>query len=122
VQLDGPAPAHADPTGPAGRPFRERPEGGPEPMSTDSTSSVPVREEGARDAIAGLLASAAIFASVLGLAYRPARIIPFAIVLALVSARMSTRWSRLAGIAVVAVVVCWVLGMTIAVLTQNPLY
>lgn len=82
----------------------------------------PVREEGARDAIAGLLATAAIFAALLGVAYRPARIIPFAIVLALVAARMSVRWSRLTGIAIAVVVVCWVLGMTIAVLTQNPLY
>ena len=94
----------------------------PDSLSPDSMSSVPAREESARDAIAGLLASVAIFASLLGLAYRPARIIPFAIILALVSARMSTRWSRLTGIAVAAVVVCWVLGMTIAVLTQNPLY
>ena len=68
------------------------------------------------------MATAAIFASVLGLVYRPARIIPFAVVLALVSARMSTRWSRLAGVAVIAGVVCWVLGMSIAVLTENPLY
>ena len=85
-------------------------------------STVPVREEGAREVIASLLATAAIFASLLGLAYRPARIIPFAMVLALVAARMSVRWSRLAGIAIAVVVVCWVLGMTIAVLTQNPLY
>jgi hypothetical protein len=86
-------------------------------------SIVPAREEhSARDAIAGLLASAAIFASVIGLAYRPARIIPFAVILALVAARMSIRWSRLAGFAVAVVVICWVLGMAIAVLTQNPLY
>ena len=86
-------------------------------------STAPVQEEHtARDAIAGLLASAAIFASAIGLAYRPARILPFAVILALVAARMSTRWSRLAGFAVAVVVICWVLGMTIAVLTQNPLY
>ena len=85
-------------------------------------STVPAREEGARDVIAGLLATAAIFAGLIGLAHRPARIIPFAVVLALVSARMSTRWSRLAGFAVAVVIVCWVLGMTIAVLTQHPLY
>lgn len=85
-------------------------------------STIPSRGENARDTVAGLMATAAIFASVLGLVYRPARIIPFAVVLALVSARMSTRWSRLAGAAVIAGVVCWVLGMSIAVLTENPLY
>jgi hypothetical protein len=80
------------------------------------------RADGAREAVAGLLATAAIFASLLGIAYRPARIVPFAIVLALVSARMTTRWSRLAAVAVAATVVCWVLGMAVAVLTERPLY
>lgn len=85
-------------------------------------STIESRGGGARETVAGLMATAAIFASLLGLAYRPARIIPFAVVMALVAARMTTRWSRLAGIAVIAGVVCWVLGMTIAVLTENPLY
>lgn len=85
-------------------------------------STYPSRGENARETVAGLLATAAIFASLLGLAYRPARIIPFAVVIALVAARMTTRWSRLAGAAVVAGVVCWVIGMTIAVLTENPIY
>jgi len=84
-------------------------------------SAVP-RTDPAREAIAGLMATAAIFASLLGLAYRPARIIPFAVLLALVAARMTTRWSRLAGIAIAVTVVCWVVGMTIAVLTESPLY
>ena len=80
------------------------------------------RREDTREAIAGLMASAAIFAALLGVAYRPVRIIPVAIVLALVAARMTTRYSRLAGIAIAAVVVCWVLGMTVAVITERPLY
>ena len=80
------------------------------------------RREDAREAIAGLMATAAIFTSVFGLAYRPVRMIPVAVVLALVSARMTTRYSRLAGWAIATVVVCWVLGMAIAVITENPLY
>ena len=54
--------------------------------------------------------------------YRPVRIIPFAIVVALIAARMSERQQRLAGIAVAIGVICWTVGMTIAVVTENPLY
>ncbi|MBA2332716.1 MAG: hypothetical protein H0V94_08010 [Actinobacteria bacterium] len=78
--------------------------------------------EDARETVAGLMATAAMAAALLGVAYRPVRLIPVAIVLALVAARMTTRYSRLAGIAIAVVVVCWVLGMAIAVITENPLY
>jgi hypothetical protein len=74
------------------------------------------------DTMAGLLATVSIFASAVGLAYRPVRLIPFAIVLALVAARMSERQKRLAGLAVAAAVICWTVGMTIAVVTKNPLF
>jgi hypothetical protein len=74
------------------------------------------------DTIAGLLAMIAIFACALGLVWRPVRVIPFAIVLALMAARMSERQGRLVGWAVVACVICWTAGMAIAVITENPLY
>ena len=80
------------------------------------------RSTDAREAVAGLLATAAIFAAAIGVIYRPVRLIPVAVVLALVAARMTTRYSRLAGLAIAIVVVCWVLGMTIAVITERPLY
>lgn len=80
------------------------------------------RREDAREAVAGLMATAAIFTSALGVAYRPVRMIPLAVVLALVAARMTTRYSRLAGWAIAAVVICWILGMAIAVITERPLY
>jgi len=76
----------------------------------------------AADTVAGFLATLSIFASVLALAYRPVRVLPFAVVLALVAARMSARQQRLAGWAVAAAVVCWTVGMTIAVVTESPLY
>ena len=89
-------------------------------------SAVPERQESrredAREAIAGLMATAAIFTALFGIAYRPVRLIPVAVVLALVASRMTTRYSRLAGLAVAIVVVCWVLGMAIAVITERPLY
>jgi hypothetical protein len=85
-------------------------------------STVESRPSEGREGIAGLLASAAIFTSVLGLAYRPARMIPVAVLMALVAARMTERHSRLAAFAVAAAVVCWTVGMTIAVVTERPLY
>ena len=74
------------------------------------------------DTVAGFLATLSIFASALGLIWRPVRIIPFAILIALVAARMSARNERIALYAVVAGVICWTVGMTIAVITENPLY
>ncbi len=76
----------------------------------------------AADNVAGFLATLSIFASALGLIWRPVRLIPFAVVIALIAARMSARNQRIAWYAVIAAVVCWTLGMTIAVVTENPLY
>ena len=76
----------------------------------------------AADNVAGFLATLSIFASALGLIWRPVRLIPFAVVIALIAARMSARNERIAWYAVIAAVVCWTLGMTIAVVTENPLY
>jgi hypothetical protein len=85
-------------------------------------STVESRPSDARETVAGFLAAAALFVSAIGVAYRPARLIPVAVLLALVSARMTERYSRLAGWAVAATVLFWTLGMTIAVITENPLY
>ena len=74
------------------------------------------------EAIAGLLASLSIFASCIGLAYRPARLIPAAILLALIATALGGRHSRLATIAIVVGGVCFIVGMSIAVLTDNPIY
>lgn len=74
------------------------------------------------DTISGFLATLSLFASAIGLVWKPTRIIPFAILAALVAARMSARNERLAFAAMIVSVVCWTLGMTIAVLTENPLY
>lgn len=85
-------------------------------------SAVPTTEGGAREAVAGFIAAASLFASLLGVAYRPARVIPIAIVLAIASALMTERHSKLAGWAVGVGAASFVVGMSIAVLTENPLY
>ena len=74
------------------------------------------------DTVAGFLATLSIFASALGVIWHPVRIVPVAILIALVAARMSARNERVAFAAVIAGVVCWTAGMTIAVLTKNPLF
>lgn len=90
-------------------------------MSVDARAEPPARWTTA-DTVAGLLATVSIFTSFVGLAYRPVRLIPFAILLAFVATRLSDRQQRLAGLAIAAAVICWTLGMTIAVVTENALY
>lgn len=90
-------------------------------MSSYESSSDAYRWSTA-DTVAGFLATLSIFASALGLIWRPVRLVPFAILIALIAARMSARNQRIAWYAVVAGVVCWTAGMTIAVVTKNPLW
>jgi len=85
-------------------------------------SSGPITEERPADAIAGLLASLSLFASLIGLAYRPARLIPFALLLAVIATGMGGRHSRLAVAAVATGGACFVVGMTVAVITNNPVF
>jgi len=74
------------------------------------------------DAIAGLLASLAIFISLISLAYRPGRLVPAALLMALLATAIGGRHQRLAALAIAVGAVCFVVGMALAVLTDNPLY
>jgi hypothetical protein len=84
----------------------------------------------AADVIGGLLAVASIvlsgiamgFGLLLQLHAHPARVAPVAIVLALVAARMSARYQSLALKAALFGAVAWVIGMTVAVVTDGPLF
>ena len=81
------------------------------------------------DTVGGLLAVGSIVLSAIAMGFgllleldaRPARTAFLAIILALVSARMSGRYQSLALKAVLFAMVAWVIGMTLAVLTENPL-
>jgi hypothetical protein len=94
-----------------------------------SVDAPQARRNSPADVVAGFMAVASIvlslFAMGLGLILevdsRPARTAFVAIILALVSARLSARWQSLALKAVLFAMVAWVVGMTIAVLTENPL-
>jgi FtsH-binding integral membrane protein len=83
----------------------------------------------ATDTVAGLLAVASIvlsgiamgFGLLLQLDARPARIAPVAVLLALVAARMCERFQSLALKAALFAAFAWVVGMTVAVVTDGAL-
>ena len=85
-------------------------------------SATPVERSRPAETIAGLLAAIAIFVSLTGVVYRPLRLIPLAILLALIALAIGGRNERLAGYAVATGAVCFVLGMAAAVVTSNPLW
>lgn len=85
-------------------------------------SSTPVERSRPAETVGGLLASVAIFVSLAGAAYRPLRLIPLAILLALIALAIGGRHERLAGYAVITGAVCFVVGMAAAVITSNPLW
>jgi hypothetical protein len=60
--------------------------------------------------------------SLVALAERPARLVPVAAVLAFAAGRMSTRFAPLAVKAMFIAAVAWVVGLTIAVITESPLF
>jgi hypothetical protein len=74
------------------------------------------------ETVAGFLAAAAIFVSVTGIAYRPLRLIPLAVVLALIAAGIGGRATRLATWAVAIGAVSFAAGMAAAVITSKPLW
>ena len=74
------------------------------------------------DPLSGIFAAAALFFSVVALAYHPLTVSVAAILLALVAVGMSPRHQQLAGIALAVAGVCFVAGMAIAVTTGHPLW
>ena len=86
-------------------------------------SAAPVDRSGTADTFAGFLAAAAIFIGAIALAIRPLPLSVAAIVLSLVATAMSgPRSARLTAFAVGAATLAFIGGMTIAVLTDHPLY
>src|SRR5205085_12690818 len=120
------APPHARPARPARRPGADVPAHGPCDARPDEGAPVSVPQATERErpaeAVAGFLAAAAIFVSLMGIAYRPVRLVPVAILLALVSAGIGGRSARLATFAVATGAASFAIGMAVAVLTGPPLY
>jgi hypothetical protein len=74
------------------------------------------------ETVAGFLAATAIFVSLTGIAYRPLRLIPISILLALVAAGIGGRATRLASWAVGICAASFAVGLAVAVITSNPLW
>jgi hypothetical protein len=85
-------------------------------------SSTPYERTSPAETIAGFLAAAAIFVSLAGIAYRPLRLIPLAVVLALIATGIGGRATRLATWAVAICAVSFAVGMAVAVITSHPLW
>ena len=87
-------------------------------MSTEASSS------SARPAelVAGFLSVISLAGSIIGLVWYPLRFSPLAVLLALIAVAMSPKNSRLPLAAVAVGAICFVVGMTIAVATDNPIY
>ena len=94
-----------------------------------AVEETPQKRSPAVDTVAGLLAAASIVLSAIAMGVglllqvdaHPARLAPAAIILALVAARMSERYQSLALKAALFGAVAWVVGMTIAIVTDGPL-
>jgi hypothetical protein len=78
--------------------------------------------DGPGEAIAGFLATLAIFASCIALAYRPVRITPFTILIALIAAGIGGRHQRLAAWAVGISATCFAVGTFFAIVTKHPIF
>jgi len=85
-------------------------------------SATPYGRTRPAETVAGFLAAASIFVSLTGVAYRPLRLIPFAILLALVATGIGGRSERLATIAVAVGAASFAVGMAVAVITSHPLW
>ncbi len=85
-------------------------------------TTAPYERSRPAETVAGFLAAASIFVGLTGIAYRPLRLIPFAILLALVAVAIGGRHERLATYAVYVGTVSFAIGMAAAVITSNPLW
>jgi hypothetical protein len=85
-------------------------------------SSTPIQRSRPAETVAGFLAAASIFVSLTGIAYRPLRLIPVAILLALVALAFGGRSERLATYAVAIAAISFAAGLAVAVVTSHPLW
>ena len=74
------------------------------------------------EAVAGLLATIAIFLGGLELLYRPFRLAPAALILAIVATVMSREQPKVIPVAYATIGVCFIVGATLQILTHHPLY
>jgi hypothetical protein len=74
------------------------------------------------ETVAGFLSAAAIFMSLVGIAWHPLRLILPSLAIALIASGMGTGKGRLSFAAVLICGVCLFLGFAVAVVTSHPLW
>jgi hypothetical protein len=74
------------------------------------------------EAVAGLLASLAIFIGGLELFYRPFRLAPAALLLAIIATVMSREQPRIIPLAYAMIGICFIVGAALQIITHHPLY
>jgi hypothetical protein len=74
------------------------------------------------EAVAGLLATIAIFVGALELVYRPFRLAPAALILVLIATVMSREQPRVIPVAYAMIGICFITGAALQILTHHPLY
>jgi hypothetical protein len=92
------------------------------PAEYDGRERSPVERSRPGEAVAGFLAAASIALSFVAMVEKPVRLAPFALVVAFIAVALGGRHQRLASAAVAIGVLGWLVGMTVAVATENPLY
>jgi hypothetical protein len=85
-------------------------------------STPPQTRDRPADAVAGLLAALSIAGSLIALAYRPVRITPFTILIALIAAGIGGRSQRLAAAAIAIGAACFIVGTFFAIITNHPIF
>jgi hypothetical protein len=91
-------------------------------MNLPEHDGSPIVAERPSEAVAGVLAAAALFAELVGIVYRPVRVTLPALAIALVATAMGGRHQRLAAFAVGVGALAFWAGMAIAVLKDRPLF
>jgi hypothetical protein len=87
--------------------------------------TTPVEDDraSAAEIAAGFLAAISLTASAIALVYKPVRLAPFALLIAFIAAGLAKDHNRrLAGAAVAAATIAWLVGMAIAVIWSKPIY
>jgi hypothetical protein len=85
-------------------------------------NDAPLSRDRPAEAVAGIIAAVALFMGVIAIFYRPVRLSPVALVVALIAAGIGGRHARLAAAAVAVISAGWVLGMIYSVLEDKPLW
>lgn len=94
--------------------FEDGYEAPPDPVAEAKRNSV--------EGVAGFLAAASLFASLIALAYHPVPLAIASCLMALTASGMSVRHRTLCFAAVLVSAICFVGGMVIAIATGHPLW